>query len=52
MQSDLAPDRVAIARLITKVLTFVADALELAVSSPRTPAANDPDRGASTRCVR
>lgn len=27
---------------IAKVLTFVADALESAVSSPRTPAANDP----------
>jgi len=32
----------AVARLIAKVLTFVADAPETAVSSLRTSAANDP----------
>jgi hypothetical protein len=36
------PDKVLLARLIAKVLTFVADALETAVTSLRTPAANDP----------
>jgi hypothetical protein len=35
-------DTVARARLIAKVLTFVADALESAVTPLRTPAANDP----------
>ena len=39
---DSVPDTLALARLNAKVMTFVADALETAVSSPRTSAANDP----------
>jgi hypothetical protein len=40
--AEAVPDTVTSARLIAKVLTFVADALESAVTSSRTPAANDP----------
>jgi len=42
MLGEAVPDTMAFARLIAKVMTFVADALEAAVSSPRTSAANDP----------
>jgi hypothetical protein len=41
------PGMISGARLIAKVLTFVADALEPVVSSLRTSAANDPFRGVS-----
>src|SRR5665213_4218707 len=40
--AEAVPDTVAFARLIAKVMTFVADELEAAVSSSRTSAANDP----------
>jgi hypothetical protein len=40
--ADAGPDTVVVARLNAKVLTFVADALESAVTSSRTPATNDP----------